>query len=467
MKNYCVHSKAKATSTIKPATMKNATTKSVIAKSVTNSEPTTSTSINSSKTFSIHGTTSDTSTTKPITSNSTLKEASMVVTSALNNANFSDDEILGRPVIITSVPIKSESNSTGPNSAIGGSGTSTTPRSTPTQFKTLTNEISTSNIPPTTTSRTSTKITKITTTSKTTSTITSTVTTSTALSTAVPDTKRSREIISTRIQTTAISTTSMIPPVKTSTTKQIIQKNGTEYNAIETMKTISVATPNMFELDPMDDDELIDQMITEFNDTSPLYQFDESILNNTVTESVETGWAETVADSILNGLGYLKNALFGSDDDEESMIQSVESMNGYHRNLEQYENVINETKQGSLKLMEDENLKENWLSSWFRDESHSEILPSNFSLKPPNVEWDKKVLNLKNQTQASINSTAVTPSTEFWTTETFKTLATIPPAYYSQDDSYDDTGILIREGSGNISVSDDDDLEKYESLLRI
>ena len=112
-------------------------------------------------------------------------------------------------------------------------------------------------------------------------------------------------------------------------------------------------------------------------------------------------------------------------------------------------------------------MKENWLSNWFRDESHSEILQSNFSLKPPNIEWDKKVLNLKNQSQASINSTAVTPSTEFWTTETFKTLETIPPAYYSQDDSYDDTGILIREGSGNISVSDDSDLEKYESLLRI
>ena len=218
------------------------------------------------------------------------------------------------------------------------------------------------------------------------------------------------------------------------------------------MKTISVATPDMFEFDPIDDDELIDQMYNEFNDS----------FNNTVAEKVETGWAETVADSILNGFEYLKNALFGADDDED-----FESMNGYYQNPEQYENVINDSKQEPLKLMEDDDSKENWLSSWFRDESHAEMLSSNFSLKPSNVEWDKKVFDLKNQSQASVNSTAITPSTEFWTTETFKTLETIPPADYSQDDSYDDTGILVREGSGKISVSDDSDLDKYESLLRI
>ena len=221
------------------------------------------------------------------------------------------------------------------------------------------------------------------------------------------------------------------------------------------MKTISVATPDMFEFDPIDDDELIDQMYNEFNDIS---------FNNTVAEKVETGWAETVADSILNGFEYLKNALFGADDDED-----FESMNDYNQNPEQYDviNVINDSKQEPLKLMEDDDSKENWLSSWFRDESHAEMLSSNFSLKPSNVEWDKKVFDLKNQSQASVNSTAITPSTEFWTTETFKTLETIPPADYSQDDSYDDTGILVREGSGKISVSDDSDLDKYESLLRI
>ena len=509
MKNYCM--KAKSTKTGKPAMMKNVTAKSVTAKSVTaksvtksviNSKPTTSTSINSSKNLLLNATTSDTSTTKPTITNSTLAVTSMA--SQHNNSYINKDEIFTGSTITTSEPIKAESNSTGINNAIGGFRTLSTPPpiTSTTQLKALTNAKSTSNTPLTTRSTSVTVKTTSTTASTSIATKNMTTretiskTTSTFLSTAVPDAITSREMMSTKIQTTAISTTSTISsstPTETSTTKAIIQKNGTEYSEIETMKTISVATPNMREFDFMNFDDM-EEMFNIPVDNETLYDTNITI----VEENMETGWAATVADSIWNGFEYLKNAIFGPDDDE-----GYGSVNGYHRNPEQYENIINHNTHESLKLAENEESKENWLTSWFRDESHSEMLLSNFSLKPPNVEWDKKVLNLQNPNQASVNSTTVTPSTEFWTTENFKTLETIPPRYYSQDDSDDDdtavpdastefvtienfktlgtippgfysqdesdddTGILVREGSGNIGMSDDFDLDKYESLLRI
>ena len=125
MKNYCM--KAKSTKTGKPAMMKNVTAKSVTAKSVTaksvttsviNSKPTTSTFINSSKNLLLHATTSDTSTTKPTITNSTLAETSMA--SQHNNSYINKDEIFTGSTITTSEPIKAESNSTGINNAIGG-----------------------------------------------------------------------------------------------------------------------------------------------------------------------------------------------------------------------------------------------------------------------------------------------------------------------------------------------------------
>ena len=90
MKNYCM--KAKSTKTGKPAMMKNVTT------SVINSKPTTSTSINSSKNLLLHATTSDTSTTKPTITNSTLAVTSMA--SQHNNSYINKDEIFTRSTTV-------------------------------------------------------------------------------------------------------------------------------------------------------------------------------------------------------------------------------------------------------------------------------------------------------------------------------------------------------------------------------
>ena len=66
----------------------------------------------------------------------------------------------------------------------------------------------------------------------------------------------------------------------------------------------------MFEFDPIDDDEMNMMMLYEMNDTNR-FNF------TTAVEEIETGWAETVADTIWNGFEYLKKSLFGSDDGEE------------------------------------------------------------------------------------------------------------------------------------------------------
>ena len=239
---------------------------------------------------------------------------------------------------------------------------------------------------------------------------------------------------STTIQTTSLKSSSLI--TKTSTAKAIRPKNVTEYIGLRTMKTLSVPTPDMFELDPIDD-HWVDEMFYEVNSTS------NDIYSNitAAVEEVETSWAATVADTIWNGFQYLKKSLFGSDDSRDGI--TIVEREGYEQDYDS-----------------------NWLSKLrYQNESLPDILLMNSTLeKPPKVEWDTQEMNLKNESTPLVNSPTAEPLTEFWTTGTVKTE---DAENYSGDDSNVDVDIFVREGSGNIHSNNDFDLSQYKSLLRI
>ena len=392
MRNYCKHARKVVPTKATSPTTRNVTTGALRIANVTSNSATHSpapTSTDSSMASSIA---------TSLGTNSTLAEMMNVIESTTPTKSPT------KSTTATKVPIKYERNFT--KTTIGSIPSTSTAKLKRTIISTTTS---------TTTIQTSS------------STTTSTTTATLAKFPARPAPPNSTDVrttttnpSSTTIQTTSLKSSSLI--TKTSTAKAIRPKNVTEYIGLKTMKTLSVPTPDMFEIDPIDD-HWVDEMIYETNSTSN--DFYSNI--TAAVEEVETSWAATVADTIWNGFQYLKKSLFGSDDSRDGIT-----------------------------IVEREGYEQEYDSNW--------LLMNSTLEKPPKVEWDTQEMNLKNESTPLVNSPTAEPLTEFWTTETVKPEDV---ENYSGDDSNVDVDIFVREGSGNIHSNNDFDLSQYKSLLRI